>query len=287
MLPGASWRHHEVKVEPYTWRGRIVEVPYESKAGSRVNSKERDRFKNDGASSKEESLSPQKEGASPRKESLSKKTTEWGIVVAEDSETDMLTVKIESDDYFAVGNEAEEESLIADGSATPNSKNSNESPTISPHKSLNQSSLNNSLNNSAIDSADSSPSASCRASIGSSSPNARKDIGGLSMSLGGTGALETNTRQIHKSKIVKSTFCAIGVPVKTTYGIGVLSSYRIEDDIHNVTFPSWNSMGHLNRNALIEPLTVCPGVPATTSCGVGIVGRQHKEFATWTVKLFT
>lgn len=92
--------------------------------------------------------------------------------------------------------------------------------------------------------------------------------------------------QVHRSQILESAFCPVGVCVETEgFGSGVLIRYRTEDGVHEVQFAHIHAIGYFKHSALKRVVNICPGLSVKTSFGLGSVLRSGKCSNTWMVKL--
>ncbi len=92
-----------------------------------------------------------------------------------------------------------------------------------------------------------------------------------------------------KADITRTSFTAIGVPIETTLGIGILIGFRpgasTHADIHVVRYPLFSTTAYLNRDSLKRERHVCPELPVHTPYGMGVACRENKTYDSWTVKM--
>lgn len=91
----------------------------------------------------------------------------------------------------------------------------------------------------------------------------------------------TSTVALRPEEVRRSSWCALGTCVLSSFGPGVVLRYRVEDDMHEVQLWGPLSQGQnrafLRREALQEVLPALPGLAVETSSGSGICQTVEPE----------
>lgn len=87
---------------------------------------------------------------------------------------------------------------------------------------------------------------------------------------------------VRRSDIKRTSFCAVGQCVQTTFGTGVLLSFRPSDGVHVVQLWGRPSMGrnhaYLRRDALLAVLPAAKGLAVKTPYGPGVCRGFRDDF---------
>lgn len=97
----------------------------------------------------------------------------------------------------------------------------------------------------------------------------------ISNSSSSRGTAAATVIHVTSEQMFTHSICAIGTPVLSVFGTGVLVAYRAKDDAHVVRL--WqprgtaSALGYLRRDAMLRPLPAAVGIRVKTPDGDGVV----------------